>query len=71
MTELLFEAQSALGTVGLSMGVTPHVTPSGRVLLVLLMFLGRVGPLAVLGAMARRASRGANWRYAHEDALVG
>ncbi len=71
MTQLFFEAQSALGTVGLSMGITSQLTSPGRVLLVVLMFLGRVGPLAVLGAMARRSSRRANWRYAHEDVLVG
>jgi trk system potassium uptake protein TrkH len=68
---LVFEAQSALGTVGLSMGVTSELTPVGRVLIVVLMFLGRVGPLAVLEAMARRARRRALYRLAREDVLVG
>ena len=68
---LVFEAQSALGTVGLSMGATAELTPAGRLLVVALMFLGRVGPLAVLGAMAIRGQRRVAMRYAHEDVLVG
>jgi len=68
---LVFEAQSALGTVGLSMGVTPELSSGGKLLVVALMFLGRVGPLAVLGAMAIRGQRRVAMRYAHEDVLVG
>jgi trk system potassium uptake protein TrkH len=68
---LVFEAQSALGTVGLSMGVTGQLTPGGRLVIVALMFLGRVGPLAVLEAMARRSAGRARWRLAREDVLVG
>ena len=45
---LVFEAASAFGTVGLSMGVTGMMGDGGRVTLMVLMFLGRVGPL-VLG----------------------
>lgn len=42
---LLFEAASALGTVGLSTGITAQLTPIGKLILILLMFIGRVGPL--------------------------
>lgn len=68
---LLFEAQSALGTVGLSMGVTEQLTPAGRLVVIALMFLGRVGPLAVLEAMARRGTGRVRYRLAREDVLVG
>jgi len=68
---LVFEAQSALGTVGLSMNKTTDLSPPGRVLIVLLMFLGRVGPLAVLEAMARRSRRKQSYRLGREDVLVG
>ena len=68
---LVFEAQSALGTVGLSMNKTSDLTPPGRLLIVLLMFLGRVGPLAVLEAMARRSRRKQPYRLGREDVLVG
>jgi len=43
---LLFEAASALGTVGLSTGITAQLTPIGKLILIGLMFMGRVGPLA-------------------------
>jgi trk system potassium uptake protein TrkH len=68
---LVFEAQSALGTVGLSMNATPELSPGGRLLIVVLMFLGRVGPLAALEAMARRSRRKQAWRFGREDVLVG
>ena len=42
---LMFEAASALGTVGLSTGITAQLTPIGKLILILLMFIGRVGPL--------------------------
>ncbi|OGQ97801.1 MAG: hypothetical protein A2284_18600 [Deltaproteobacteria bacterium RIFOXYA12_FULL_61_11] len=43
----LFEAASALGTVGLSMGITSALTPLGKVILIAMMFLGRLGPLTL------------------------
>lgn len=45
--DLAFEATSALGTVGLSRGITSSLTPLGKVLVMLLMFLGRVGPMVM------------------------
>ncbi|MFO7588306.1 MAG: TrkH family potassium uptake protein [Gemmatimonadota bacterium] len=69
---LAFEAHSAFGTVGLSMGATAELTTGGRLLIVLLMFVGRVGPLAVASSMAlARARRPLRYRYAHEDVVVG
>lgn len=44
--ELLFESASALGTVGLSTGITAALTPLGKLIIVVLMFAGRLGPLA-------------------------
>ncbi|MGE4487917.1 MAG: TrkH family potassium uptake protein [Kiritimatiellales bacterium] len=43
--KLLFEAASALGTVGLSTGITAALTPVGKLIIIALMFLGRLGPL--------------------------
>ena len=67
---LFFEVVSALGTVGLSVGVTESLTPTARVLVVVLMFLGRLGPLTVATALARR-SREPDWKHAEEDVMVG
>lgn len=50
----LFEAASAFGTVGLSMGLTPELSPVGRVLIILTMFAGRLGPLTIAFALAMR-----------------
>ena len=70
LVRLAFEVQSALSTVGLSMGVTSSLADGSKLTLVLVMLLGRVGPLAVLGAMALRSQR-ASFRYAHEEVLIG
>ena len=43
----LFEAVSACGTVGLSTGLTPELTPAGRLVIMAAMFAGRLGPLTV------------------------
>ena len=59
------------GTFAVEAMIGAFVPPAGKLLVVALMFLGRVGPLAVLGAMAIRGQRRVAMRYAHEDVLVG
>ncbi len=52
---LLFEVLSAFGTVGLSLGVTPELSPLGKMILILTMYVGRVGPLTlVLGLIKKK-----------------
>jgi trk system potassium uptake protein len=68
----MFEATSAFNTVGLSMGATPELSPFGRVITILLMFVGRVGPLTFAAALAlRRSTTAGEFRYAYEDVVVG
>ncbi len=56
---LLFEATSAMGTVGLSLDLTPHLSPTSKIILILLMFWGRVGILTfVYGFIGRRRKPG-------------
>lgn len=70
--EYMFEAVSAFNTVGLSMGVTPQLTEFGRLLTIVLMFVGRVGPLTFAAAIAlRNPTPGTEFRYAYEDVAVG
>jgi len=45
MEDVLFEAASALGTVGISRGLTADLTPVGKILVIILMFIGRLGPV--------------------------
>ena len=68
--EVVFEAVSALGTVGLSTGLTPELTATGRVIVIVLMFVGRVGPLTIAMALGRRRATGA-YRYPRGRVLVG
>ena len=56
--ETLFEVTSALGTVGLSLGITAKLTTASHLILILLMFIGRVGGITILIAFGNRmASR--------------
>lgn len=50
----LFEAASAFGTVGLSMGLTPELSTLGRFLIIFTMFIGRLGPLTLAFAITKR-----------------
>ncbi|AGB41978.1 potassium uptake protein, TrkH family [Halobacteroides halobius DSM 5150] len=68
--DLLFETVSAFGTVGLSTGVTGNLSVIGRVLIILTMFAGRVGPLTLAVAVAEKRHK-ANIRYPEEKILVG
>ncbi len=67
----MFEAVSALGTVGLSMNLTPTLDASSKLVVVVLMFVGRIGPLTAAAVFARTQRRADVVRYAHEDVLVG
>jgi Trk-type K+ transport system membrane component len=51
---VLFETISAFATVGLSTGITPLLPVDAQMVVVLLMFVGRVGPLTVASALALR-----------------
>jgi trk system potassium uptake protein TrkH len=67
---LMFEAVSAFGTVGLSTGVTASLSGAGKLVLVTLMYAGRVGPLTLVLAVGSRTDRG-RFRYAEENVMVG
>jgi trk system potassium uptake protein TrkH len=68
--EYLFEAVSAFGTVGLSMGVTGKLNDFQKLALVLLMFAGRVGPLTLAFSFSRQALK-KSLAYAEEGVMVG
>jgi len=68
--EVLFEAVSAFGTVGLSTGITAEWNDLGRVVLVALMFLGRTGPYTLAVALALR-ERQRLYRFPEERPIIG
>jgi trk system potassium uptake protein TrkH len=68
--EVAFEVVSALGTVGLSTGLTPSLTALGKMVIIVLMFTGRLGPFSVFAVLSR-PEREAAIEYAQEEPLIG
>jgi trk system potassium uptake protein TrkH len=68
---LLFEAISALGTVGLSLGFTPSLSPLGQIIIIFTMFAGRVGALTIVFALAENQQNKALIRYPESKVSVG
>jgi trk system potassium uptake protein TrkH len=68
--ELLFETISAFGTVGLSTGITASLTGIGKGVVIVLMFVGRLGPLTLAVALGQKAIRQVI-RYPEEGVVVG
>ena len=68
--QALFEATSAFGTVGLSTGITGDLPAAAQVVLILLMFVGRVGTISVGSALALN-TRHRLYRYPEESPIVG
>ncbi len=66
----LFEITSAFGTTGLSLDVTPQLSPFGKILVAAIMFLGRVGPITFIIAMTAR-QRPQRYKYPQEDIAIG
>ena len=66
----LFEVTSAFGTVGLSLNVTPELSAFGKVLISLVMFMGRVGTITLIVALAAR-NKPRRYTYPQEDIAIG
>jgi len=66
----VFEAFSAFGTVGLSLGITPLLSIAGKLIIVLLMYLGRVGPLTLIFALSAYSEK-TNFTYTEEKISIG
>jgi len=66
----LFEAASAFGTAGLTMGLTPELSTGGRLLIILTMFVGRLGPLTIAFAITSRRKTEA-FRHPKGKIMIG
>ena len=72
LADILFEASSAMGTVGVSAIGTPNLHPASRAVLLPMMFLGRVGPLTLAFAVAKRQGRIKTLsKYPEERIMIG
>ncbi|KUP08901.1 ATP synthase [Bacillus coahuilensis m2-6] len=70
LIEILFEVCSAFGTTGLSMGITPEMSTFGKVVLMILMFIGRVGILSFLFIIGGKEKR-VMYHYPKERIIIG
>jgi trk system potassium uptake protein len=67
--KIIFEVISAFGTVGLTMGLTFQLTSIGKLVIIFMMSLGKLGPLTLAFSLARRED--AKIGYPKEDVLAG
>jgi len=68
--DIMFETASALGTVGLSCGITSSLTTAGKIIIIITMLIGRLGPLTLLAAMTFNI-KPARYNYPTEPVVVG
>ncbi|MDN6726382.1 MAG: Trk family potassium uptake protein, partial [Tetragenococcus halophilus] len=69
---IVFEVISAMGTVGLSLGLSAHLTWIGKLVLIFLMFIGRVGILTMIFSTINQAhKRKTNYKYPEESVIIG
>lgn len=68
---LLFEVVSGFGTVGLSLGITPFLSTIGKLCIVVMMYLGRVGPLTLILAVGSRSGVKHEIEYPEGKVLIG
>lgn len=70
--DIMFEVASALGTVGLTVGITPNLSIIGKIIISITMFLGRLGPVTMAMALTlRQDSNSASIKYPEEEVIVG
>jgi len=70
MSQIMFEAGSALGTVGLTTGITPSLTTAGKVIIIVVIFVGRLGPLTLLAALTFNL-KPVRYNYPGEAIVIG
>jgi len=70
MKEVFFEVFSAFGTVGLSLGLTPRLNDIGKIVVIMTMYIGRIGPLTFLYAFSRERAKG-RYDYVEESIMIG
>lgn len=68
--QTVFEAFSAFGTVGLSMGITPFLSSLGKVIIIILMYFGRVGPLTLIFAISEMKAK-TSYLFTEEKINIG
>ncbi len=70
LIKIIFEVFSAFGTVGLSLGITPQLTSMGKIIIILTMLIGRIGPLTVAIIFTRKKVAG-SYKYPEDHIIIG
>ncbi|WP_093046914.1 TrkH family potassium uptake protein [Thalassobacillus cyri] len=70
LTEIIFEVSSAFGTTGLSMGITPELSTGGKSVIMLLMFIGRIGIFSLLFIVRGKEIK-EHYHYPKERVIIG
>lgn len=70
MEKIVFEVVSAFGTVGLTMGITPYLSVTSKLVIIVTMFVGRLGPMTIALALGEKKKK-ARVQYPKEDILIG
>lgn len=70
MMEIIFEVSSAFGTTGLSMGITADLSTAGKIVIILMMFIGRIGILSFIFLFSRGKVE-PKWHHPKERLIVG
>lgn len=68
--EIIFEACSAFGTTGLSMGITDKLSSMGKIIIIILMFIGRIGLISLL-LLFRKPKKDSGYHFVKERVIVG
>lgn len=68
---LLFELVSAFGTAGVTRNLTPYLGNMSKILLIVTMFIGRVGPLTIVSALSLKKIKSGKHKYPEENILIG
>jgi len=70
LMQIIFEVCSAFGSVGLSMGITPDLSNTGKIVIMIIMFIGRVGITSLLYIIGHKEVK-ENFHYPKERVIIG
>lgn len=69
--QIVFEAFSTIGTAGLSLGITPNLSVVGRLVIIVMMFIGRIGPITMAMAFTARRSKALDRDLPEKRIIIG
>ena len=68
--DIFYEVFSAFGTVGLTLGITPRLSVAGKIIIMFVMFIGRLGPITISYAVLKKDKRNKGIKYPECDDLI-